>query len=192
MIRALPFFAIILILLYETQPCVRTVLFRNRPHWCTESYNVHTWEPPISLPPWWAWSFHVARKMLRELMSLLLPHHWHYHPVTTGRHTKSIPDQCRQSFSLGANLPSWPTTTSFPISCIMKWTNTTTCTLRFCLRVRSFHLDSTRFFWRLFVCYCFVSVRAQEKNTTSLVLWPRRVPTCVVLWNLLIKPTVPA
>ena len=42
--------------------------------------------------------------------------------------------------------------------------------------VRSFHLDSTRFFffffWRLFVCYCFLSVRAQEKNTTSLVLWP--------------------
>ena len=48
------------------------------------------------------------------------------------------------------------------------------------------------FFWRLFVYYCFVSVRAQEKNTTSLVLWPCRVPTCVVLWNLLIKPTVPA
>ena len=48
------------------------------------------------------------------------------------------------------------------------------------------------FFWRLFVCYCFVSVRAQEKNTTSLVLWPCRVPTCVVPRNLLIKPTVPA
>ena len=67
--------------------------------------------------------------------------------------------------------------------------------------VRSFHLDSTRFFfffffffffWRLFVCYCFVSVRAQEKNTTSLVLWPCRVPTCVVPRNLLIKPTMPA
>ena len=48
------------------------------------------------------------------------------------------------------------------------------------------------FFWRLFVCYCFVSVRAQEKNTTSLVLWPCRVPTCVVPRNLLIKQTVPA
>ena len=61
--------------------------------------------------------------------------------------------------------------------------------------VRSFHLDSTRFFfffWRLFVCCCFVSVRAQEKNTTSLVLWPCRVPTCVVPRNLLIKPTMPA
>ena len=59
--------------------------------------------------------------------------------------------------------------------------------------VRSFHLDSTWFFFlRLFVCYFFVSVRAQEKNTTSFVLWPCRVPTCVVPRNLLIKPTVPA
>ena len=67
--------------------------------------------------------------------------------------------------------------------------------------VRSFHLDSTRFFFFFFFfffflapfcCYCFVSVRAQEKNTTSLVLWPCRVPTCVVLCNLLIQPTLPA
>ena len=48
------------------------------------------------------------------------------------------------------------------------------------------------FFCAFFVCYCFLSVRAQEKNTTSLVLWPCRVPTCVVLWNLLIKSAVPA
>ena len=47
-------------------------------------------------------------------------------------------------------------------------------------------------FWRLFVCYCFVFVRAQEKNTTSLVPWPCRVPTCVVLPKLDYEHTVPA
>ena len=36
-------------------------------------------------------------------------------------------------------------------------------------------------FLHLFVCYCFVFARAQEKNTTSLVSWPCRVPTCVGL-----------
>ena len=50
----------------------------------------------------------------------------------------------------------------------------------------------TVFFLAPFVCYCFVSIRAQEKNTTSLVLWPCRVPTCVVPQNLLIQPIVPA
>ena len=38
----------------------------------------------------------------------------------------------------------------------------------------------------------FVFVRAQEKNTTSLVPWPCRVPTCVVLPKLDYEHTVPA